>query len=395
MSKDCNRYCWGCEREHRGFYTAFPIDEKKSGEWVDKWNETFATERKRVENIRICTRWYLPASVVTKRGQKRTTIPTFIQGMDGKSMDLIVGSERDIRKKEVEERRKTNEQNNLLNKIQQAQQDKEYYEKQLEATQNKLKLLSPQSSQVQQQPIFSPSMLQPLLPSPLELETNNRLAHYFYVDNLEVINKMMQAIKKQSGYKGKKIALDRLILLTLWRLTEAKEFTELADCEKLDRTNISRQMHKILPSLSKYVYNEYTARVEFPANENQNKFEQMKLPPICSYYMRGTNYFLDDSTYVYLEDVPQNFDSNRALFDSHKETHTIRFYNVCHPTGHHICFFGPNDAQSEDYIVRKFYEEDEYFRSIVDNLKCKISDRGFNRVIESRDWSRRVGLTVH
>jgi hypothetical protein len=117
------------------------------------------------------------------------------------------------------------------------------------------------------------------------------------------------------------------------------------------------------------------------------------MPPICKYYMQGVKYFLDDSTYIYLACTPQNFDTNRELFDSHKETHTIRFYNVCHPTGHHICYFGPNDAQSEDYIVKK-YEVSPYFKSIVDNLKCKISDRGFNRVIEAKDWSMSVGLTV-
>jgi len=47
-----------------------------------------------------------------------------------------------------------------------------------------------------------------------------------------------------------------------WRLTEAKQYTELADSEWLDRTNISRQIHKILPALSKHVYEEYTARLQ-------------------------------------------------------------------------------------------------------------------------------------
>lgn len=420
MSKETVRYCWGCERVHTAVFITFPSDEATSATWVQKWNETFSSNRKRADNIRICDRWYVVGSGETKKGQKRTKIPTFKQGMDGKAMDKEIGAERDVRKKELDERRRANEHLLQQQRIDRAKAESEYHKQQHEAAQRKLQILSPAPAPVRPASIArTPSMDRPLMPAPVVLEANNRLAHYFYVDNLEVVNNITEAIRVESNYKGKKIELDRMILLTLWRLTEAKQFTELSDGEDLDRTNISRNIHKILPSLAKHVYEEYTPRVIFPTtrpsnsgsstntNDNARQLEldmdidaedipnPIKMPPICAYYMRGTNYFLDDSTYVYLADVPHNFDTNRLLWDSHKECHTIRFYNVCHPTGHHICFFGPNDAQAEDYIVSKFYDESPYFRSVVDNLKCKISDRGFNRVIEARDWNRNVGLTVH
>ena len=60
----------------------------------------------------------------------------------------------------------------------------------------------------------------------MELEANNRLAHYFYVESLDVVRRIADAIRVESKYEGKKIDLERLILLTFWRLTEAKQYTE-------------------------------------------------------------------------------------------------------------------------------------------------------------------------
>lgn len=97
MSLESFRYCWGCEREHSGFFISFPRKPDLSAAWVQKWNDTFDTERKAVTVIRVCNRWYQPGTAETKKGQKRTKIPTFIRGLDGKQNDIRTGNERDVR----------------------------------------------------------------------------------------------------------------------------------------------------------------------------------------------------------------------------------------------------------------------------------------------------------
>jgi hypothetical protein len=233
----------------------------------------------------------------------------------------------------------------------------------------------------------------------------------------------MKAAKKK--YCGK-VELEKIIADILRRLKEGTTFSQITESSPINRTNVSRQIHKVLPFLARHVYSTYTRPVSYPkpsaqtnTNEmainednhdevsmellnadapiiiNAEKLSSVIVPPICKLYMNGQDYFLDDSTYIYVKDVPHNFDSNRMLFDQHKTAITIRFYNITQPTGEHICYFGPNDSQSEDYITMQFYKESEYFRSLVDSTKTKISDRGFNRIIGAREWSMEVGLTIH
>src|SRR5262245_27957031 len=99
----------------------------KSAAWVAKWNETFRTDRQQAVGIRICSRWYVRETGDARRGQKRVTIPCFVHGLDGRENVIDDGSERDLRRQEVAERRRVNHENDVAQNIAQARAASEFH----------------------------------------------------------------------------------------------------------------------------------------------------------------------------------------------------------------------------------------------------------------------------
>ena len=98
--------------------------------------------------------------------------------------------------------------------------------------------------------------------------------------------------------------------------------------------------------------------------------------------------------YLYFRSNVHHFPSNKTLFDKHKGWNDLRFYNCTYPDGNPMIYFGPNDSQSEDYICKLFCEQSPVFKLIIRTVKTKLSDRGFGRTIEGREWSLKEKLNV-